>query len=653
MHIIEVKNNLVKISYEPKQDGLILSGFLVIKDSNQSFVSQVMHLEANQSGNFAIVKLLFNFDNSGLVTNYNGSIPDINSVLVTVTAEEILEMVPVENPVIFGELAQQNTVLKLDRSTFEEKLLVCIENIENNIIFTENMAVQLANAGKKVLIIDASGDFPGNKLIAGKNFKLPLNYETINFIYEKGLVDANSQTKALIQEVFLEVQNYVKTLPDKFLPFNSFKSVVDDQYQELNLVELVLLKNKLLKFDEAGIFAQIKAEFNVLQTSLMAQNLTVLDISGVDDAIQREMISFAYSLTEKMQQDIYVIVQVSNSNSDKKLLKQIFSTQNAFSTVSCSYSYKYLNELKQISKNLILFAPIQQQNDFATYNAFLNKLNQDEFIVYGKSTNHLPFIVKLARVADTVSYTPSNEPAPEVVQEAPLSREELLDEQIKKDVDIFYTAPKQGLTAETGFSLPSEAPFIVENLPNEHAFETDSFESEPESVEATEEIVFDDNLTEDDLDFIDALNSGQNQEINLEEIAEPQFAEEKLDYTMDEIIGASEEKTIEDILKFEETSQEQKPPIEEIFAKEETPVVDILPSSIASTPIVPIYSAEVEPKFDVEEDLNQGDTVMHAKYGKGVVEKMITYGSKTLCSINFDNVGRRLLDPTLTELKKI
>ncbi len=97
---------------------------------------------------------------------------------------------------------------------------------------------------------------------------------------------------------------------------------------------------------------------------------------------------------------------------------------------------------------------------------------------------------------------------------------------------------------------------------------------------------------------------------------------------MDEIIGESEEKTIEDILKSETPLQEQKPPIEEIFAKEEVPVVDILPSSIASTPIVPIYSAEVEPKFDVEEDLNQGDNVMHAKYGKGVVEKMITYGSK-------------------------
>ena len=56
--------------------------------------------------------------------------------------------------------------------------------------------------------------------------------------------------------------------------------------------------------------------------------------------------------------------------------------------------------------------------------------------------------------------------------------------------------------------------------------------------------------------------------------------------------------------------------------------------------------------FD-SDDLEQGDTVVHTKYGNGVVEKMIKYGSKTLYSINFDNVGRRLLDPTLTEIKKV
>ena len=54
----------------------------------------------------------------------------------------------------------------------------------------------------------------------------------------------------------------------------------------------------------------------------------------------------------------------------------------------------------------------------------------------------------------------------------------------------------------------------------------------------------------------------------------------------------------------------------------------------------------------LSDEIEQGDTVVHAKYGNGVVEKMIKYGTKTLFSINFDNVGRRLLDPTLTEIKK-
>ena len=74
---------------------------------------------------------------------------------------------------------------------------------------------------------------------------------------------------------------------------------------------------------------------------------------------------------------------------------------------------------------------------------------------------------------------------------------------------------------------------------------------------------------------------------------------------------------------------------------------------MASTPIVPVYGADIPSEDIVMSDpIEQGDTVVHAKYGNGVVEKMIKYGTKTLYSINFDNVGRRLLDPTLTEIKK-
>ena len=63
----------------------------------------------------------------------------------------------------------------------------------------------------------------------------------------------------------------------------------------------------------------------------------------------------------------------------------------------------------------------------------------------------------------------------------------------------------------------------------------------------------------------------------------------------------------------------------------------------------------VEEQEPTEEsgDFQQGDSVTHPRYGRGVVEKIIKYGNKTLCSISFENVGRRLLDPTISELKKL
>ena len=69
-------------------------------------------------------------------------------------------------------------------------------------------------------------------------------------------------------------------------------------------------------------------------------------------------------------------------------------------------------------------------------------------------------------------------------------------------------------------------------------------------------------------------------------------------------------------------------------------------------PVVPVYPTE-EQNDETEIDYKQGDRVTHHRYGRGVVEKIIKYGNKTLCSISFENVGRRLLDPTITDLKKL
>lgn len=637
MNVVEVKNNLVKVKYNAEEHNLVLSGFVLIRDTSQSFIAQVIHLEANQNGTFAIAKMLFNFDPTGVISGYNGSLPDMDSIMDIVRPEELLEIIPIQNPLFLGELAQQKTLLNVDRLLLEDKLLVCSEKQDDNELLTKNLVTQLLHDNKKVLIFDLQGglDFSNKKLTAGKDFKLPLNYETINFIYEKGLDDAKAETKALIQDIFLEVQEYVKTLDDKFIPFESFKDVVDSQYQELGIVELVLLKNKLLKYYEAGIFAQTKEEFESLEKSLSQNKKTIFDLSEMSEKVQREIISYTYSLIGNSNEQIYVFLNISDEISDKKLLKQIFNTKQAFTTLFSSYTYKYLKELKQLSKNLLLFAPIQQQNDFAGYNVFLSKLNAHEFVVYGNTTQHLPLIVRLE---DITKHKPelleekAESPVPEQISQ-PESAQEIFEPQIQEEEEI------EILTSQNAQSGPQ--------LENEEEFTT---------------IVTDD-LTDEDLDLIDNFGEINSQppvqkisvaeETSLEGFSTPQFEEYE---TTSNVISNEPVQEFDppqsDIEIIEEESGFSKELKQQEREAQLPPQSDILPVQMASTPIVPLYSADIEKQADSDE-IEQGDVVVHPKYGKGHVEKLISYGSKTLCSINFDNVGRRLLDPTLAEIKKV
>ena len=194
-------------------------------------------------------------------------------------------------------------------------------------------------------------------------------------------------------------------------------------------------------------------------------------------------------------------------------------------------------------------------------------------------------------------------------------------------------------------------------------------------------------LTEEDLDFIDELSFGDD----LEEISEQQNTEEEsfeampapdsgilitpinddlppLDLNTEDdgfVLDIDETSTIPEFVEYvpEETTEQfvvessVNDYVEMEEEKEEpimAPPVDILPTSLSSTPIVPQYTAEI-PEEDLVNNnkIEQGDTVVHPKHGKGVVEKMISYGSKTLCSINFENSGIKLLDPTIAELKKV
>ena len=185
---------------------------------------------------------------------------------------------------------------------------------------------------------------------------------------------------------------------------------------------------------------------------------------------------------------------------------------------------------------------------------------------------------------------------------------------------------------------------FVENNENFINEDSDSLEEIDKSIVEDVDKVFstikDDGISESDLDLIDTLNG-------------PELSDEEL--SEDEFFSQDDAEALQGFDSEEEDNDGFLEPLEEISdtVVENKEEKEVLETRAASTSAVPIYEASIPDEDKVVSDpIEQGDTVVHAKYGSGVVEKMIKYGNKNLYSINFDNVGRRLLDPTLTEIKK-
>ena len=741
MKVLEIKNNLVKIAYDVK-DNLALSNFVIIEDTNTPYVAQVVNIKADSTTNFAIVKLLFTFNEEGILKNYNGTIPSTKANVSILPSNELLDIIPIEDPIRMGQLAQQNVELKVDKTIFDNNLLICSNNLENTSTLLNNILKQLKN---KVVIFDTDGQFDWeNKLYFGKEFKLPLNYDTINFIYDTELEDVDATSKAIIQDIFIEVQEYTKTLPEGYLPFETFLNVVDQQYKETQITELVLLKNKLLKYRDLNVFAETLKDVLNLSIAIEKSDITVIDISDMPHTLQKEIMSYTYNIMNSIKSDIYSFVKIDNSNTDKKLLKKFLVRSNVYTTIICSHEYKYLPEIKEAAQNLILFAPLTLQHDFASYNTFLNKLNSDEFIIYGAHTQNIPLIVELDDIeidenteddlkkqdtqTDNIVPMPEIKPSSkeekekeedEIIEENTIEEEEEINSETNENslempeveypditIDEIPIEQNNNQTEETEIISVNEdiqlnnkiAPVdnilsIEEELPTEPTIiENNSSTNNPENIiieDSPIEITTEEPNTQNE--NLEIYNSENNIEEIEEDEIEPQIElqEPEIDYSVEDIdieenfgepqIIENNDDLIEQVAKDVDKAFYEKLPDENYelpdndnietdeLTEDDLNLIDDLAiddtnmqldnsfqesENIEQTPVVPIYETEdLEPKEN--QKLEPGDRVSTPKYGEGIVEKMIKYGNKMLCSIEFPNIGRRLLDPAMSEIIKL
>lgn len=569
MRVLEIKNNLVKIEFNT-EDNLSLSGFVIIEDKNTPYVAQVMNIKADAITNFAIVKLLFTFNDEGVLKNYNGTIPSLKAVVSVLPSKELLDIIPAENPLVLGELAQQGIKLKVDKSILDNNLLVCSNNSENTFLLIENITKQL---DKNVVIFDTDGlsDYD-EKFVLGRDFKLPLNYDTINYIYDNDLEDVDATSKAIIQDIFLEVQEYIKTLPEGFLPFETFLNVVDQQYKETQITQLVLLKNKLLKYKELNVFAETLKDILSLSMSIERAKKTVIDISNVPENLQREVIMYVYKVMNSIGDDIYAFAKASNSLANKRLLKQFLSRSNVSTIVVCPHEYKYISEAKEIAQNLILFAPLTLQHDFASYNTFLNKLNSDEFIVYGAHTQNIPFIVEL-----------------EPLEDYELESEDEKDDENSDVQGLHVESLENTDTVESVVSTDAE---MVQ--PNSEAEGSVSEEPEGKPVQEEEPVIVEEaepEIAEDDTSFAEAHSFGV---YDSHEKMQDEPLEEVENITFEPIEDLTEEDQIQQGEEFSQADYQNEIPNILADDSQEDDVVEV------SEPV--IESSEY-PEFDSQDDV--------------------------------------------------
>lgn len=673
MKLLEIKNNLVKLSYAETENP-ILGRFIILGSNEKSYVAQFVNLKSDTINNYAIAKLLFTFTPDGVVDNYDGSVPNMDSELSFLAAEELLNLLPIETPVKIGNLAQQDEMLSLDISVFERNFTIFVEKDSNKKTFISNCVRQLFQMKEKSVIVDTCNlfeDYP--KIVFSKDFKLPLNSKMIDYIFEYELAEVDAPTKAVIQDIFYAVQQYIDTLDFKFLPIDNFVDVVANQYKDIQMPELALLKNKLLKYRDANVFANTKEEVLAFKEKLNEKNCSIIDIKDINEPLQKEVMSFIHQALTEYEKYIYFFAPLTDNNSDKKLLKQFINNNHVFTTILVSSSYKYAQELKQHAQNILLFTPNDMNHDFAAYNTFLNKLNSDECIAFGKLTQGIPFIVDMSDLeldltledvlGDKYQFVPISDNmqlvktdeygnktpvnlAPELTQDdvvqstqeeqtleyAPMqeeisnfSQEEtVIDEEIPQ-------IEESGIIDEPAIELPQES--VEDN--NKNIVEPVSNILDDESI--SEE---DQGLTEDDLELDPLPEQEDLQSFDEEDLTDEPLDEDSTALTEDDLNFIDDNQIAQPSSMYEE----QEPEITEDY--QESPYIE------EQTPVVPVYPAEQEPTEE-SGDFQQGDSVTHPRYGRGVVEKIIKYGNKTLCSISFENVGRRLLDPTISELKKL
>lgn len=391
MRILEVRDDFIKFEAESNTQ---LSSFIQIDGIEKKYIAQVLQLKRSGEKPIGYAKILFLYN--GELQSYDKTLPSKESIINEFDINILLNSINYENPIVVGKATGTDSKIIVDESVFNKKTLICTDDKNANNLLTRNLSKQFNNLNKRVIILDTLGILSAKKVIAGVDFKLPLDTNSLAFMYKDCLNDATGDSKSLIIEIFKDLAEYSKTV--EFLPFSALKNIIDDMVDKSHVFKLLVLKNKLAKFDRLGYFAKNKTELENLDKILSSQNV-IIDFSKLDVAFQNRYLEFIYEKLAK-NENIQVIFELSNTV-NKKCLKNVLSS-NVSTTFITHSKFKYLNDIKNIFDNFILTPSIAINQIFTVFNSFLKSMSNDSFLIAGEGTNYIPIVSPLEKIDDFI-----------------------------------------------------------------------------------------------------------------------------------------------------------------------------------------------------------------------------------------------------------
>lgn len=184
------------------------------------------------------------------------------------------------------------------------------------------------------------------------------------------------------------------------------------------------------------------------------------------------------------------------------------------------------------------------------------------------------------------------------------AQQELSDEEL----DFFEIAKESSLKHENKNVVIDDIEYRTES---DDSIEEEEEKAQPEQTEEPQEEVKEEPAEKEE---------EQNEDLDL-----LKMANESYDNNFDDIINDKTPKS---------ESQIEENDIQEPLGKES----------------LPIYTEEQTPEGA---SFKTGDKVEHAKYGKGVVVKIVQYEQRQLLQIEFEDSGKKLLDPKVADIKPL